>query len=65
MSEADREHTRANLIRRLNRIEGQVRGITKMVEEGRYCIEVMDQVAAVRQALNSVCYIMMENHTRG
>ncbi|MGE5653378.1 MAG: metal-sensitive transcriptional regulator [Bacillota bacterium] len=65
MDEVEREHSRANLIRRLNRIEGQVRGIAKMVEEGRYCIEVMDQIAAVRQALNSVCYIMMENHTRG
>ena len=65
MEEADRDQSRASLIRRLNRIEGQVRGISKMVEEGRYCVEVMDQIAAVRQALNSVCYMMMENHTRG
>ncbi len=65
MSELDREHLRPDLIRRLNRIEGQVRGITKMVEDGRYCIEVMDQIAAVRQALNSVGYILMESHTRG
>lgn len=65
MTEIDRDQLRADLLRRLNRIEGQVRGVAKMVEDGRYCVEVMDQIAAVRQALNSVCYMLMESHTRG
>lgn len=54
-----------NLIQRLNRIEGQVRGITRMVEEDKYCVDILHQISAVRSALNSVGQILLESHTRG
>ena len=48
---------------RLRRIEGQVRGIQKMVEDDRYCIEVLTQVNAVRAALESVALQLLADHT--
>ena len=48
---------------RLRRIEGQVRGIQKMVDEDRYCIEVLTQVHAVRAALESVALQLLADHT--
>ena len=50
------------LIVRLSRIEGQVRGISKMVADGRYCIEVLTQVRAVRAALAKVETMMLKDH---
>ena len=50
------------LINRLNRIEGQVRGISKMVAEGRYCIDVLTQLQAVRAALSRVETTMLQDH---
>ena len=50
------------LINRLNRIEGQVRGISKMVTEGRYCIDVLTQLQAVRAALSRVETAMLQDH---
>lgn len=52
------------LITRLNRIEGQVRGIRKMVEEDRYCIDILTQVSAVSSALNSFNKELLANHIR-
>lgn len=54
-----------DLLRRLNRVEGQVRGVRRMVEEDRYCPEILTQIAAVRAALDRVGLILLENHTRG
>ncbi|MGI6566822.1 MAG: metal-sensitive transcriptional regulator [Firmicutes bacterium] len=54
-----------DLLLRLSRIEGQVRGITRMVEEGEYCVDILNQISAVRSALNSVGQILMEGHIRG
>jgi DNA-binding FrmR family transcriptional regulator len=48
---------------RLRRIEGQVRGIEKMVDEDRYCIDVLTQVNAVRAALESVALQLLADHT--
>ena len=48
--------------RRLNRIEGQVRGVAKMVEEERYCIDVITQIAAVRAALDRVEEELLRDH---
>jgi CsoR family transcriptional regulator, copper-sensing transcriptional repressor len=48
---------------RLSRIEGQVRGIRKMVDEDRYCIDVLTQVGAVRAALESVALQLLADHT--
>ncbi|RWZ60574.1 transcriptional regulator [Halobacillus fulvus] len=51
------------MINRLKRIEGQVRGLQKMVEEDRYCVDTMIQISAVTKALNRVGYSLMERHT--
>jgi DNA-binding FrmR family transcriptional regulator len=48
--------------RRLRRIEGQVRGLQRMVDEDRYCINVLEQVAAVTKALQSVALQLLDDH---
>ena len=53
-----------DLINRLNRIEGQVRGIKKMVENGTYCTDILIQVSAVNAALNSFNKVLLGNHIR-
>jgi DNA-binding FrmR family transcriptional regulator len=53
---------KSELTKRLNRIEGQVRGLARMIEEDRYCIEVVHQVAAVRAALLRVETEMLRAH---
>ena len=53
-----------DLIHRLNRIEGQVRGIRSMVEKDVYCTDILVQVAAVNAALNSFNKVLLENHIR-
>jgi CsoR family transcriptional regulator, copper-sensing transcriptional repressor len=53
----------ANLTR-LRRIEGQIRGLQKMVEEDRYCADIMVQVSAVQEALRAVGRALMRNHRR-
>lgn len=53
----------ANL-RRLKRIEGQVRGVQKMVESDRYCADIMVQIAAINQALRAVARELLNNHLR-
>ena len=50
------------LLARLNRVEGQVRGITRMIEEGRYCIDVLTQINAARAALAKVESEMLKGH---
>ena len=51
-----------DLITRLSRIEGQVRGIKNMVEEERYCVEILNQVSAVQAALNGFNKELLANH---
>jgi DNA-binding FrmR family transcriptional regulator len=53
---------RPKLLNRLSRIEGQVRGVARMVEEGRYCIDVLTQIQAVRAALARVETEMLKDH---
>lgn len=50
------------LIRRLKILEGQVRGLQKMIEEGKYCIDVITQTSAVKQGLSNVEDALMETH---
>lgn len=50
------------LVSRLNRIEGQVRGISRMVGEGRYCIDILTQLQAVRAALGKVENAILQDH---
>ena len=52
------------LIKRLHRIEGQVRGIEKMVEDDRYCIDILTQVSAVNTALESLAFKILDDHVR-
>ena len=53
-----------DLINRLNRIEGQIRGIRKMVEEDAYCIDILNQVSAANSALNSFTKALLAQHIR-
>lgn len=53
---------RQEAAQRLSRIEGQVKGIKKMVEAGRYCVEVMGQISAVQEALRGVGKLIMRNY---
>ncbi|PYF95973.1 DNA-binding transcriptional regulator, FrmR family [Georgenia satyanarayanai] len=55
------QHTRALLLR-LRRIEGQVRGIARMVEEDKYCIDILTQVSAASRALQSVALALLQEH---
>ena len=50
------------LVRRLHRIEGQVRGIERMLGEDRYCIDVLTQIAAVNTALESLAFRILDDH---
>jgi DNA-binding FrmR family transcriptional regulator len=52
------------LVKRLHRIEGQVRGVEKMIEAERYCIDVLTQIAAISTALESVSIKVLEDHVR-
>lgn len=60
-----REEEKQKLVNRLKRVEGQVRGIQKMIEDDRYCVDVLVQVSAVSAALKKVGYTLLEHHTRG
>lgn len=53
------------LLKRLKRVEGQVRGIARMIEADRYCVDVLTQVAAVRSALDAMALQMLRDHTHG
>jgi len=50
------------LVKRLHKVEGQVRGIEKMVESDRYCIDILTQIAAVTTALDSVALLILDEH---
>ena len=53
------------LVRRLNRVVGQVQGIARMVEEDRYCIDLLVQLSAAQAALGQVSLQLIEDHTKG
>lgn len=57
-----RKDIKASALKRFNRIEGQVRGIARMVEEDRYCIDVVTQIAAVQAALRRVEEEILRDH---
>ncbi|HLR18757.1 MAG TPA: copper-sensing transcriptional repressor CsoR [Staphylococcus sp.] len=58
------EQTKSNLKSRLNRIEGQVRAINRMVDEDVYCDDVLTQIRATRSALNSVATKLLDHHMK-
>jgi DNA-binding FrmR family transcriptional regulator len=53
---------KAALVARLHRIEGQVRGIERMIDEDRYCVDVLTQIGAVTTALESLAYEVLDDH---
>jgi len=55
---------KSNLISRLNRIEGQVRGIKGMIEKDAYCDDVLNQIASIQSALNGVGKMLLESHMK-
>ncbi len=59
------ETSRSTIVRRLKLIEGQVRGLQKMVEGGTYCIDIITQTSAVKQGLSNVEDLLLENHLGG
>ena len=52
------------LVKRLHRIEGQVRGIERMVEDDRYCIDILTQISAVNTALESLAFQLLDQHVK-
>ncbi len=58
------EEEQKDLITRLNKIEGQVRGIRKMIEDGRYCVDILTQVSSVKSALNAFNKELLTSHLK-
>ncbi|WP_078412926.1 metal-sensitive transcriptional regulator [Priestia abyssalis] len=58
------EKTKKNLVTRLNRIEGQIRGVKGLIEKDTYCDDVITQISAIQSALNSVAKILFEGHLK-
>lgn len=56
---------RREIVTRLRRVEGQVAGVGRMYEEGRYCIDVLDQLAAARAGLEAAALLVLEDHVNG
>jgi DNA-binding FrmR family transcriptional regulator len=56
--------SKQQLLDRLSRLEGQVRGVTRMVEEDRYCIDVLTQISAIQAALDKVALGLVDGHVR-
>jgi len=56
------DENKAAVLKRLRRIEGQVRGLQRMVEDDRYCIDVLEQVSAATRALQSVALALLDDH---
>ena len=59
------DKNKSRLIRRLKLLEGQVRGLQKMIESDTYCIDVITQTSAIKQGLSNVEDILLENHLGG
>jgi len=58
-------HDHGALSKRVNRIEGQVRGIGRMIDEDRYCIDILTQVSAVQSAIDALALQLLEHHLHG
>src|SRR5712691_1521438 len=56
---------KAGLIRRLSRMEGQVRGIARMIEREEYCVDILQQTSALRAAVDALSILVLEDHVQG
>ncbi|KXH83749.1 metal-sensitive transcriptional regulator [Sporosarcina sp. HYO08] len=66
MTETNKKTVQPNkqqLLNRLKRIEGQVRGIHQMIENDRYCVDILHQISAIQSAMNKVSLALLEDHT--
>ncbi len=64
-SSASYAHDKAKILARLRRMEGQVRGVQRMVEEDKYCVDVLTQISSVIAAARAVGLLVLEDHIRG
>ena len=64
MAERGYTATKDQLLARLARVEGQVRGVSKMVEDDRYCIDVLTQISAIQAALDKTALGLLDDHAR-
>lgn len=67
MSETTKTTVQPNkqqLLNRLKRVEGQVRGVHQMVENDRYCVDILHQISAIQSAMNKVSLALLEDHTQ-
>lgn len=62
-TDKNRAESKDDILKRLRRIEGQVKGIQRMIEEDKYCGDVLTQVSAVRAAVNKVGSLILKNHS--
>lgn len=62
MRQAMNHYAKSSVLKRLNRIEGQVRGLSRMVEDDRYCIDIVTQISAARAALDRVELELLQAH---
>jgi DNA-binding FrmR family transcriptional regulator len=62
MRQAMNHNAKSSVLKRLNRIEGQVRGLSRMVEDDRYCIDIVTQISAARAALDRVELELLQAH---
>ncbi len=60
---SDKANTKADVLKRLRRIEGQIKGIQRMVEEEQSCVDIITQVSAVKAAINKAALLIMETHS--
>lgn len=58
------EHEKKALHQRLKKVSGQINGIDKMIDEGRYCVDILQQVLAAKAALNKVAILILESHAK-
>jgi DNA-binding FrmR family transcriptional regulator len=56
---------RAQLVRRLAKVEGQARGIARMIERDEYCVDILQQTAALRAAVDAISILILEDHVQG
>lgn len=58
------DKTKSNLVSRLNRIEGQIRGVKGLIEKDTYCDDVLNQISSIQSALNGVSKLLLEHHMK-
>lgn len=58
-------HDKSKLLSRLARVEGQIRGVARMVEDDRYCMDILTQISAINSSMQNIGLLLLEDHIRG